>query len=140
MKLWISLFILVSLPTQLSAHETIPLRSCSGANTQVEVIGEFNFSRAELIAAARAVEQELGPEGLIEEGLAERGADGRCGIVDRWNMAAYIAQQTCIANTGIATAFAEITAPNSALTDDHHTRFGYSAGMSGMCAVCLEIE
>lgn len=117
-------------------HETMPAGWCQAPGAQPQIVQTFSFNSVQMATLAQQVEQSLGPEGLIAEGLAPREADGRCGIVDRWKMANYIAQNYCLVQTGNATAIANITGPFSFLSANHHNAYSYAGGLQGSCAVC----
>jgi hypothetical protein len=128
---------LAALTAPALAHETAPANWCTAPNTQPQIASSFNFTRQQILTMAAEVEQALGPEGLIAEGLAERTADGRCGIVDRWKMAVYILQHHCAAQTGNANAIFNVTSPTSFLGPSHHTAYNYTGGVQGTCAICV---
>lgn len=127
---------LTALPMTVLAHDTMPANWCSGSNETPVIISTFSFTPEQLQATAEQVEQILGPEGLIAEGLAERMPDGRCGIVDRWRMATYIAQNHCPSASGNPNAIINITGPTSYTSSGHHEEYVYGAGLQGSCAVC----
>lgn len=119
-----------------SAHETMPTGWCLSPTQQPQIVQTFSFTQQQIRNMALQAEQMLGPEGLIAEGLAEREADGRCGIVDRWKMANYLAQHYCAAQTGNATAIANITGPAGFFGPNHHATYNYGGGLQGSCAIC----
>jgi hypothetical protein len=123
-------------PMSSLGHETMPAGWCQAPGAQPQIVQTFSFNQPQMVALAQQVEQTLGSEGLIAEGLAPREADGRCGIVDRWKMANYIAQNYCAMQTGNATAIANITGPTSFLSANHHSTYTYGGGLQGACAVC----
>lgn len=134
------LLLAAALPATVRAHETMPANWCANPDAKPQIVATFSFTRQQLRAMARQVEETLGPEGLIAEGLAEREADGRCGIVDRWNMATYIAQHYCGAASGNPNVIINITAPSAYSSPQHHTVFNYEDGLQGSCAVCTAPE
>lgn len=127
---------LVLLPAPARTHETMPAGWCSGPNETPVIVSTFSFSPAQMHAMADETVQILGPEGLIAEGLAERLPGGRCGIVDRWNMATYLAQNHCPATSGNPNAIIHITGPVSYGSDSHHGDYSYDHGLEGACVVC----
>jgi hypothetical protein len=134
-----SLLLAIAMATSMSTlgHETIPSGWCLAPGSQPQIAQTFSFTQPQMIALAQQVEQSLGPEGLIAAGLAPREADGRCGIVDRWLMANYIAQHYCTMQTGNATVIANFTGPSSFLSANHHGSYNYGGGLHGACAVCV---
>jgi hypothetical protein len=127
---------IVLLPAPARTHETMPAGWCSGPNETPVIVSTFGFSPAQMHAMADEAEQILGPEGLIAEGLAERLPGGRCGIVDRWNMATYLAKNHCPAATGHPDAIIHITGPTSYGSSTHHGDYDYDGGLHGSCVVC----
>lgn len=127
---------LVLLPASARAHETMPAGWCSGPNETPVIVSTFSFSPAQMHAMADEAVQILGPEGLIAEGLAERLPGGRCGIVDRWNMATYLARTHCPATSGHPGAIIHITGPVSYGSGTHHSDYSYDHGLEGACVVC----
>lgn len=134
--LCLALLVAATLPTTVHAHETMPANWCSAPNQTPVIVSTFSFSPEHLQTMATQTEQQLGPEGLIAEGLAERMPDGRCGIVDRWNMATYIAQTYCPATSGHPDAIIHITGPQSYVGSLHHATYRYTEGLEGACVVC----
>ncbi len=134
--LCLPLLLAAALPATVRAHETMPARWCSAPNQTPVIVSTFSFSPAQLQSMATQTEQLLGPEGLIAEGLAERMPDGRCGIVDRWNMATYLAQTYCPSITGQPDAIIHITGPESYVSSSHHETYRYTEGLEGACVVC----
>jgi hypothetical protein len=131
--------LVLAMPSLARAHETLPANWCADPNKQTpQIVATFSFSEAQIRAMAQQVEQTLGPEGLIAEGLAPRMADGRCGIVDRWRMATYIAQQYCSTTTSAPGVIANITGPGSYLGPLHHQQYTYVGGLQGACAICVD--
>jgi len=130
------LAIAVLIPATARPHETMPAGWCSGANETPVIVSTFSFSHTELQTIADETAQILGPQGLIAEGLAEELSDGRCGIVDRWNMATYIAQNHCSTINGHPNAIIHITGPATYGSSSHHTQYDYSQGLEGACVVC----
>jgi len=129
-----ALLCLVALPTL--AHETMPATWCTAPNQTPQIATAFSFSKPQLKAMAMQTVEQLGEEGLIAEGIAERMPDGRCGIVDRWLLANYILQQHCAAATGDAGAYAYVGSSPTFLSPMHHQQYDYEA-VQGSCAVCV---
>lgn len=129
--------LLAALPLSAAAHETLPAGWCLAPGAQPQIVQTFSFNQQQMVVMAQQVEQTLGPEGLIAEGLAPQLPDGRCGIVDRWLMANYIAQQYCQIQTGNSGAIANMSGPMSFLSGNHHNTYSYAGGLSGSCAVCV---
>ncbi|MFZ5638543.1 MAG: hypothetical protein ACOY82_18345 [Pseudomonadota bacterium] len=124
------------LPSIARSHETMPVSWCTGPNETPVIVSTFSFAPTSLQTIADQTAELLGPEGLIAEGLAERMSDGRCGIVDRWKMATYIAQNQCSALSGHPNAIIHITGPVSYNDSAHHSLYEYDHGLEGACVVC----
>ncbi len=131
------LLLSVSVPVvSISAHETMPTAWCVEPGAQPQIVSTFNFNKQQMLTMAQQVQETLGPEGLIAEGLAERMPDGRCGIVDRWKMAVYILQNHCEAQTASPNAIFNVTSPQAFLSPTHHVSYDFTGGVQGSCAVC----
>lgn len=126
----------VFLPTIGRPHDTMPADWCTGPNETPVIVSTFSYARPQLRSIADETAELLGSEGLIAEGLAPRLSDGRCGIVDRWNMATYIARTHCSALSGHPNAMIHITGPASYNDSAHHSLYDYSHGLEGACVIC----
>lgn len=124
------------LPSTARPHDTMPANWCNGPNQTPVIVSTFSYAPTQLQTIADETAELLGPEGLIAEGLAERMSDGRCGIVDRWKMATYIAQTQCSAVGGHPDAIIHITGPASYNDSAHHSLYEYGHGLEGSCVVC----
>jgi hypothetical protein len=124
------------LPSTAHPHDTMPANWCAGANETPVIVSTFAFTPVQLETIADQTAQALGSEGLIAEGLAERMSDGRCGIVDRWNMATYIARNHCSMLSGHPNAIIHITGPGTYTSSAHHSLYDYSHALEGSCVVC----
>jgi hypothetical protein len=124
------------LPSTARPHDTMPAQWCTGPNQTPVIVSTFSYNPVQLQTIAAETEELLGSEGLIAEGLAERMADGRCGIVDRWRMATYIAQSQCATISGHPNAIIDITGPSSYTGIAHHALYDYGHGLEGACVVC----
>ncbi|WP_395794530.1 hypothetical protein [Aquimonas sp.] len=126
----------VLLPSTARSHDTLPAHWCTGPDETPVIASTFSFAPTQLQSIADETAELLGSEGLIAEGLAPRLSDGRCGIVDRWNMATYIARTQCSALSGHPNAMIFITGPASYNDSAHHSLYDYSHGLEGACIVC----
>lgn len=135
---WIATAILCLAALPTLAHETMPATWCTAPNQTPQIATSFSFNKPALKTLALQTAQQLGEEGLIAEGLAQRMADGRCGIVDRWLMANYILQQHCAAATGNPDAYAYVSSSPTFLSTLHHQQYDFEA-VQGSCAVCTTV-
>lgn len=131
------------------AHQTNP--QCYADGVQVRPVGKFAFSSKQ-VADFHAELLRRPPDSC------PAGAGGvqtkSCGQVDHWHVARIMSAEYCAQLQGAKDGakdsspipVAEVTAPPSYLSPEHHSRYTYKAAnpnaivLQGMCVICYTIE
>jgi hypothetical protein len=113
---------LLSVPFAVHAHDTPSPPGCSNPQSIPLVIGNFNFTAAQLQQYSLVASPPT-----------------NCGIVDEWHWARQMAQQYCAAlpNSG-GSAAPTVNQPSSFNHQNlHHALYRFSNGLAGSCVICL---
>lgn len=132
------------------AHQTNA--QCYADGVQVRPVGKFAFSSKQ--AADFHAELLRRPPDSCPAGAG--GVQTRsCGQVDHWHVVRIMSAEYCAqlqgatkdrAKAGSPVPVAEVTAPPSYLSPDHHLRYTYKAAnpstivLQGMCVICYTVE
>jgi len=130
------------------AHQTNA--QCYADGVQIRPVGKFAFSSRQV--ADFHADLMRRPPGSCPAGAGGVQAKS-CGQVDHWHVARIMSAEYCAQLQGAAGAkasgpvpVAEVTAPPSYLSPEHHLQYTYKAAnpntivLQGMCVICYTIE
>ncbi|MFK3650635.1 hypothetical protein ACI2IY_19670 [Lysobacter enzymogenes] len=134
------------------AHQTNP--QCYVDGVQIQPVGKFAFTSKQV--ADFHAELMRRPPGSCPAGGGAGGVSAKsCGQVDHWHVARIMSAEYCAQLQGGAedggkasgpVPVAEVTAPPSYLSPEHHSRYTYKAAnpgtvvLQGLCVICYTVE